>query len=147
MSKTTEGVARTSLVRERADELGSFSMGDLANVLLKEGLWGNTSRIPAEFFRLGFSGAKDYVKTTLKREKMLNGACAWVALSSETGAIWQRWVNCTRREARAALVVLLEAANSSKKEFKKLKALHEERFHEEARVQGSSGSQTIEFIR
>ena len=147
MAGTTEGTARAALVRERAEEMGAFSISDLASALMKEGLWGNTAHVPEDFFRLGFAGARKYVKDTLKRERMLNGAHSWVALSSDQDAVWQRWLTCTRREARSALTVLLEAANSSKLEFKKLKALHEERFHEAVKVTGPSGTQMVMFVR
>jgi hypothetical protein len=36
-------------------------------------------------------GAKRYVKQALKGERMNNGACAWVALSSEREALWKPW--------------------------------------------------------
>jgi hypothetical protein len=46
-----------------------------------------------------------------------------------------------------ALGVLLGAANSSRYEFDRVREMHEARFHEQAKLSGRIGSQSLEFVR
>lgn len=126
-----EVMSEMELIRERARE-GSFTMRDLSDDLMKEGLWGSINRLTEQQFRVFRAGAISIVRHSIKTTpKLNNGNKEFMALSEGPKAEWLPWALMNRHQSRSAYALIA----SKHRELVKAKAIlrknHKARFNED----------------
>ena len=120
----TEAKTKREQAQDIASEMGEFSMRELASELADMGIF-NASDDESDLNLGRIKRAKGLLK-----EHDKDGCPVFVAISTGPGALWKKWVQCTRVESRRSMQILACGIKDYDRTLKGLKAAHEKRFKE-----------------
>ncbi len=126
MTKREASQSRTQQICELADEMGEFTMSDLAAYVRDEGVYAQI-----KLDSLMDQGVQADVKRVIKSQNDNDGIPIFVAISRGPSSLWKRWSRCTRVESRVALQIRAVTAHYSGRSLERLKQAHEQRFRED----------------
>jgi hypothetical protein len=118
--------SRSAQICELADDMGEFSLSDLAAYARSEGVYAQI-----KLDSLMDRGVIADVKAIIKRQTDNDGLQVFVAISTGPGALWKPWARCTRVESRMSLQILARSTKHADKSMQRLKEAHEKRFRED----------------